>query len=258
MPPHLALDDYTTAIAASGAALRDAAERAGLGARVPTCPEWTVADLVAHQGMVHRWAASTLRGESGHDTERSYAEGLAAPDPFAWLSAGVDDLIGALRAAPDDVEAPVFLKDAPRPRLFWARRQAHETTVHSLDALSAALGRRPLASDASIPRALAADGIDELLRGFVPRRKCELRTSESRTLLVRAEDTEHAWSLRISQEPVVTEVGAAADPQAPDAAFGGTAVQLYIALWNRGDEVAVDGLPELLEQWRDQVRINFG
>ena len=31
------------------------ADRAGLQASVPTTPDWTVRQLIAHQGMVHRW-----------------------------------------------------------------------------------------------------------------------------------------------------------------------------------------------------------
>ena len=35
--------------------------------------------------------------------------------------------------APVDLEAFVFLNDAPAPRQFWARRQCHETTIHAVD-----------------------------------------------------------------------------------------------------------------------------
>ncbi|MUL41411.1 maleylpyruvate isomerase family mycothiol-dependent enzyme [Streptomonospora sp. PA3] len=258
MPAHLGLDDYISVIERSGAALRSAAERAGPGARVPTCPDWRVADLVAHQGMVHRWAAAHLRGDSAHDSGHSHAEGLAAPDPLGWLRAGLDALVETLRETADDAEAAVFLRDAPRPRLFWARRQAHETTVHSVDALAAALGTPPAPADTSIAPALAADGIDELLCGFLPRAKSRLRSAEPRRILVRTADTGHAWSLRVSEDPVVTEVGAAGTAESPDAVFGGTAVQLYLALWNRSAEAEVDGLPELLEQWRTQVRVEWG
>ena len=40
------------------------AERAGLRAAVPTCPDWDVRALVAHQGMVHRWATAIVRGSN--------------------------------------------------------------------------------------------------------------------------------------------------------------------------------------------------
>ena len=35
------------------------------------------------------------------------------------------------------------------------------------------------------------------------------------------------------------------------------AVQLYLSLWNRDDEITTDGRPDLLDQWRQQVRIRW-
>ncbi|RNL82638.1 maleylpyruvate isomerase N-terminal domain-containing protein [Halostreptopolyspora alba] len=255
MSTHLTLEDYVAALTTSGATLRDAARDAGPRARVPTCPEWTVTELVAHQGMVHRWATANLRAEPDHDTERSYAEGIAAPDPLSWLSEGIDTLVATLRATPEDVAAKVFLRNAPAPLLFWARRQAHETTIHSVDAVAATLGRWPSPSEVSITPDLAADGIDELLSGFITRRKAQLRSREPHTILVTTDDTGHAWSVRLSQEPVVTTVGEPGATDTPVSRFSGTAVQLYLTLWNRADEATVEGNTSLIEQWRSQARI---
>ena len=119
------------------------ARKAGLDAPVPTAPEWNVRQLIAHQGMVHRWATANVNGVRGRLRARCEAEGLEAADPVLWLRDGGLRLIKALQEAPEDLEAPVFLKNAPDPRHFWARRQCHETTIHSIDAQSAALGRMP-------------------------------------------------------------------------------------------------------------------
>ena len=254
MPTELTLDEHLAALRRSGAALRDAASSAGLEAQVPTCPGWNVADLVTHQGMVHRWAAATLRLESDHQTTDSVAAAAAAPDLLEWYSAGLDALIATVTAAAPDVQATVFLNDAPAPRQFWARRQAHETTIHGVDAISARLGRWPGAEDVTIDPALAADGIDELLTGFVTRGKGRLHTAEPCTLLVRIADTGQAWTLRISEGPLVTTPGAT---DAPDAVFTGSAVQLYLSLWNRADEIRVTGRPDLVEQWRSAIRVRW-
>ncbi|HEY8059487.1 MAG TPA: maleylpyruvate isomerase N-terminal domain-containing protein, partial [Acidimicrobiales bacterium] len=53
------------------------ADRAGLRAPVPTTPDWTVRRLVAHQGMVHRWASATVRG-LGADPDALEQEGIDA------------------------------------------------------------------------------------------------------------------------------------------------------------------------------------
>jgi uncharacterized protein (TIGR03083 family) len=254
MPTLLSLDDHLEALQRGGAALREAAAAAGLDARVPTCPAWDVSKLVIHQGMVHRWAAANLRGERDHDTAAAQAEGKAAARLLDWYSHGLAALVDTLRAAAEDTKAMVFLRDAPAPRRFWARRQAHETTIHSVDAISAACRRRPTASDVQVDPLLAADGIDELLMGFITRGRGRLRAAEPYTVLVRTSDTGHAWTLRISDGPVVTTPGAT---ERPEAVLSGTAVQLYLSLWNRADQLTATGRPELVDQWRKQVRIRW-
>ncbi|MFI5933540.1 maleylpyruvate isomerase N-terminal domain-containing protein [Actinoplanes sp. NPDC051494] len=58
MDPIDLIDDRATAF-------RTAVAAADLGARVPGCPDWTVRDLVAHLGRVHRfWAAAIKAGPS--------------------------------------------------------------------------------------------------------------------------------------------------------------------------------------------------
>src|SRR5918912_2429732 len=150
MPTSLSLDDHVSALVRSGAALREAAAAAGLDAKVPTCPTWDVTKLVIHQGMVHRWAAANLRGETDHDTSASQAEARAAADLLGWYSAGLAALVDTVRATAEDAKAMVFLNDAPPPRRFWARRQAHETTIHRVDAVGAMLGRWPTAADVDL------------------------------------------------------------------------------------------------------------
>jgi uncharacterized protein (TIGR03083 family) len=250
----MGLQEHLDALERNGAILRDAAGEAGLNASVPTCPTWDVTKLVAHQGMVHRWAAANLRGETDHDTAVSQAEAKQAPDLLAWYSAGLAALIDTVKVAPDDAKAMVFLRDAPPPRRFWARRQAHETTIHGVDAIAAALGRRPTASDVDIDAVFAADGIDELLTGFITRGQGKLHADVPYKLLVRATDTGDAWTLRISDGPIVTTFGAA---QHPGATFSGTAKQLYLSLWNRADDFTVDGSADIVEQWRSQIRIRW-
>src|SRR4029450_6559992 len=160
---HLTLDQYLAAIRSAAERLHDQAAQAGLTAAVPSCPGWDVAALVAHQGMVHRWAAANVSGDSDHRTEDSEAAAAAAPDLLAWFEEGVHALTKILIEAPDDLEAMVFLRHGPPPRLFWARRQAHETTIHAVDAQAAALRRLPSAAETMINDELAAAVIDELI-----------------------------------------------------------------------------------------------
>lgn len=253
MSTHLSLDDHLAGLVRSGAALCEAAAAAGLDAKVATCPAWDVTQLVTHQGMVHRWAAANLRGQTDHDTSASTAEAKAAAQLLVWYRDGLDDLVDTLHTTGTDAKAMVFLRDAPPPRRFWARRQCHETTIHSVDALSAVHERWPTASDVDIDAMLAADGIDELLSGFITRGNGKLHAAEPCALVVRTTDTAHAWTVRISEGPVVTTPG---ETGRPDAVFSGTAVQLYLSLWNRADEITTDR-PDVLNEWRSHVRVRW-
>lgn len=225
-------------------------ERAGLSASVPTCPGWTVRDLVAHQGMVHRWAAGNLRGER-LDPDALERAGLTHPDPLEWLADGAIDLVTAWTQAPVDVRTVVFLNDAPPPKQFWARRQCHETTVHAVDALAASLGRPPRHDEVWLDAELAADGIDELVCGFLTRSKSRLRTDEPGLLVVAPDDRDEWWEVRLSSAPAVSARRTGPAPRRADWWVTGPAVELYLRLWNRGVD-AVD-----VADWADRARVTW-
>ena len=147
-----------------------------------------------------------------------------------------------------------FLKDSPGPRQGWARRQCHETTIHAVDAMAAARGSVPAAAETWIHAELAADGVDELLMGFVPRRRSGLELPEPRTVVVRTTDTRQAWTLRAGDGRTTSSVGEPAEGAPADVELSGTAAQVYLALWNRGDEVSCTD-PALLERWRSDVQV---
>ena len=284
----LTVDEYLPLIAAAAERLATEAIDAGLDAPVPTCPEWTVAELVGHLGEVHRWATAVVAGalETLELPPDAYAATLPPADVATlldWVRDGAAGLQIALSAAPDDLRTMTFLKDAPAPLVFWARRQTHETTIHAVDALSARLGRLPTAAEASVDIAVALDGIDELLTGFITRRSSLLRldppvtgTSDadapdaegvdgtprpdvaraSASVLVAPTDADAAWSINVSAGTPVTTRGA--DPtREPDVVLTGSAAALYLGLWNRGDEIAATGADELLGLWRERVRVSW-
>jgi uncharacterized protein (TIGR03083 family) len=243
-------EEYLAGLREALDAFTEHATSAGLDAPVPTTPDWDVRRLVAHQGMVHRWATATLTGAST-DVDAVEREGLEAPDPIAWLRDGVARLLDALETAPDDAEALVFLADAPPAKQFWARRQCHETTIHAVDALAADLGRYPQAADTWIGRDLALDGIDELLTGFLPRPRSRLRAPDPTTVAVIPDDAPDRWLITVSDRPPVTARGEG-DEEA-DVVLRGSAVALYLSLWNRSDEAAALQ-PDF---WAEQARVNW-
>ncbi|MCX4910952.1 maleylpyruvate isomerase family mycothiol-dependent enzyme [Streptomyces sp. NBC_00878] len=226
-----------------GKLLVEAAAEAGTDAKVPTCPDWQVRDLVRHTGMVHRWATAFIaEGHTSYHPDGGLPE-LDGPELLTWFRDGHLRLVDALAAAPPDVECWSFLP-APSPLAFWARRQAHETTVHRVDAESARGG-----APSAIPVDFAVDGIDELLLGFHARGRSGVRTDEPRVLRVRASDSDTVWSVRLSPAPPAGERAEVADA---DCEFAGPAAQLYLALWNRRPFPSVTGDSSIATLWREK------
>jgi uncharacterized protein (TIGR03083 family) len=244
VPTTLTPDQHLAALRDAVSAFARHAQQAGLDVPVPTCPDWTVRRLIGHQGMVHRWATANLRGRT-LEIDATERAGRRAPSPVDWLRDGAIDLVGAITSAPDDVQTVVFLNDAPGPRAFWARRQCHETTIHSVDALAAALGRYPTSADTAIDPAVAVDGIDELLAGFMTRNKSRLRSESPMVVGVVAEESPTGWLVEVGPAPaVVTVVPGDEVADRCDVRLEGPAVAVYLTLWNRSDEL------DLVDLWR--------
>ncbi|MDX3384296.1 maleylpyruvate isomerase family mycothiol-dependent enzyme [Streptomyces niveiscabiei] len=230
-----------------GRALAAAAEAAGVDRAVPTCPEWRVRELVEHTGAVHRWARAYVAEGIAERQPLAPAPRLDDPGLLDWFREGHRLLVDTLTTAPPGIACFAFLP-APSPLAFWARRQAHETTVHRYDAESAT-GAEP----APVATDFAVDGIDELLRGFHARERSRVRTEEPRLLRVRATDADDAvWTVRLSPGPPVT---VRADTADADCELAGPASALYLALWNRRPLPEVHGDGTLAALWTERSAI---
>src|SRR5207245_2117029 len=83
--------EYLDAVRSNAALMVDAAAKAGVDAPVPTCPEWTVADLAGHQGRVFRWMSAMV--EAG-------AKEFIHPKPLDGAAEGGDPTAGIAPRAP--------------------------------------------------------------------------------------------------------------------------------------------------------------
>lgn len=256
MPTSLDRARHIAAVRDHGARLAADAVAAGLDAPVPTCPGWTVRNLLAHQTMIHRWAADVVSG-AGLDAAIDDVAVAARPDVVEFYLEGVELVLAALVAAPDDLEAPIFLNDAPTPVRFWARRQAHETAMHGVDAHAARTGGLPDSGPAHVDPAFAIDGLDELLRGFMTRGRSKLDRGTPRHFVVDAVDVGCRWSATVDGSMSVIELSADEAAPAGAAVLRGTAADLYLRLWNRGGTVEVLGDNSLAEDWRRSQHVRW-
>lgn len=217
--------DHLLELGAAMARFADLVAGATGDEEVPACPDWTVRDLTEHLGTVHRWAASIVL--SG---QRIEAPTPLVTEPFAeWYAGTAAALLAALEAVSPDEHVPNFSHIDERAH-FWRRRQAHDTTVHVVDA-SQALGLDESAW--VVAPGIAADGIDEVLQVQFPRMTARGRRPDvrSRIRLV-ATDTSQTWIIGPGS-------GGTGPPLQlhpsldSDATVSGTACDLYLALWHR-------------------------
>lgn len=262
VPGVVEVQDYREMGEALGGActvLRSNAASAGLNAEVPTCPGWRVRDLVTHAGVAHRWSAAFVNRSKPRPEREVEAEAAASVDLLDWFDEGMVELLNAFASAPPDLDIRFFLADPPPPRDAWLRRMVHETTIHGVDAMTARVRRPITAAELWVPAWLAADGIDELLTGAVPRRTSPPALPDGEHVLVHAADADRAWLLTGGGErtstvrvEAATVAGLAADA---DQVLAGGAAALYLALWNRGESVGADAA--WWHRWRDRVTVTW-
>jgi uncharacterized protein (TIGR03083 family) len=223
---------YVAAIAEGRDRIVEQARLAGPEAPVPMSSRWTVRDLVTHIGNVHDWAASVLRSgveqPQVFDAEPADADG-GFDELLFWYAARADALLDLLLSdeVPDD--RPVWTFGPPGTAAFWPRRQAHEVTMHAVDAAAAA--GQDLA-DALLPLdpVLCADGVDEVLTVMLPRVAFFVpRPALPARLALEATDTGDRWEL----EPD-GQIDSAATGSPVGASLVGPASGLFALLWRRG------------------------
>lgn len=119
-----------------------------LAVQVPTCPEWTLLDLVQHLGKGHRrWAATVTAGPADAPAETASEGAPAAPRErealLAWSAASTEQLLGALRESGPDRGCWTWWGGSQSPQTCGAvaRHQLQEAAVHTYDAQIAPVHR---------------------------------------------------------------------------------------------------------------------
>jgi uncharacterized protein (TIGR03083 family) len=256
MPP-ISPERFYAEIETRTARLADLVSDTDLALPVPACPGWTLSQLATHVGRAHRWAAEIVGTRSPEFIAfRAVPDGRFPDDPAlhaAWLKAGAQRVTGAVREAGSD---PVWAFGGIAPASFWARRMAHETMMHTVDAELATGHAVTIAPD------LAADAIDEwltFLSGPVFGRDDQRAQAlpQGRALQVRAAGD----GLDGSAEWLVSHVAADVTVQpghgTADVTLAGPAARVLLVLVRRlppsDPSVEVLGDASVLEQWLAQT-----
>lgn len=252
----LTKDFWLPALRAEGDAFREAVSREGiLDSRVPSCPEWTVADLVRHVGRACAWMGSHVN--RGVVTFPGMPDAFDRPDlhgaeVLAWMTDQYVELLAMFDALDPELPAWNF---APQPKkaVFWVRRMAHETSIHRWDAQMASGLAEP------IPSKLAADGVSEVFEAYLPGvlslRTPQQTTQHSGIAALHASDVDQEWYVRLRGGGIAlldTDTLLDDHDHHERVTATGTASDLVLALWGRVplDVLRVSGDATLLDALR--------
>ena len=207
---------YLRSIERDAAIIIDVAQSMPLDTSVPSCPEWTLGDLVVHTGIVHRHNTETVAG--------------------GWL----------------DEAPPWCIHDHKAD--WWVRRMAHETAIHGVDAQSA-VGEPP-SLDPELATDGVDEILVEMMTGgpdwstVTPMEDVvELATPDRRWVLRRATLSGTSPSTGTRYEALDTFVF---DEAKPDTVIRAEPSTLDLWLWGRAPLSAgsVSGDPSLADQVR--------
>jgi uncharacterized protein (TIGR03083 family) len=210
----------------------------GFDVDVPTCKAWAMKDLVRHVTRVYL-GITTIVGSRATEPPQEKPQ-VPDGDPLEVFGHALDDLVTTLQDA--DADTPVWnWSDEPQLAGFWARRMAHESSVHRFDAQAAHGVVQPIDAE------LAGDGLDELIDVVAPRvYQRDDVTGPTGTIALDSSD-DGAWCLElephgISRRDVLSE---------PEVTVRGTTSALLLATYSRvpWTSLEAEGNTELLTEW---------
>lgn len=252
--------DYLGHLRSESTRFREVLSTCAPDAQVPSCPAWTAADLLWHLAEVQHFWGWVIANRPAHprdgyaDPERpaSYDEILAAFDVSHAA------FVEALAAA--DPADKAWSWSAEQTVGFTYRRQAHEALIHRVDAEQTAGAVTPL------DPALAADGTRECLDvmyGGCP--EWGEFSPLPHYLRVDLTDTGDRIWVQLGQfhgtdpdgiDHHEDDIHVVGDPGVePDAVVEGTAEQLDLRLWRRGDgdDIHLHGDLSIVDHFRRAI-----
>ncbi|MFF4401077.1 maleylpyruvate isomerase family mycothiol-dependent enzyme [Streptomyces sp. NPDC001480] len=234
----LAYDVYRQAIERETLRFAEVAGGADPETAVPSCPDWTLAELARHVGSLQRWFSALLT-RLVQEPPRSRDVELGLPERVReyadWVAAGVPRVAAVLRST--DPHAAMWAWGEDQHARFWARRMLFETLVHRVDA------ERAVGRDSDIDPVLAADGVDEFLvnlpyAGLFAPGVAKVRGSGEIIAFRRTDSVDgvgEEWRVRLDPDGfrLLPPAVDGATESEPHAAVAGPAADLLLLLYGR-------------------------
>jgi uncharacterized protein (TIGR03083 family) len=222
---------------------------ASLDTAVPTCPGWDVGQLVSHLGGIYGRVGYIVSSRALEPPDRSKLP--VAPEGEAligWFAEQRAAVFASLESADDATRVWNWTADSPGSASFWARRMAHETLIHRVDA-ELAQGLQP----AQPMPEVAADTVTEFLELFLPRFEAKLKEAGAGSIHLHATDAHAAeWTLCFGAD------GArfSRDHERADVALRASAFELACWSWGRlpTDRLETFGEHQLADLFQQVVR----
>ncbi|SEP25909.1 maleylpyruvate isomerase family mycothiol-dependent enzyme [Amycolatopsis saalfeldensis] len=201
------------AIVAQTELLQATVEGADLGTTVPSCPEWTLGQLLNHICAGHRWAEETVRTRAENLPPDDELRHLGStPQAPSWLPDGARALAATLREAGPDARVVTPVPAGPPRAAFYARRFMNETALHRADATLA------VGAEFTLDHDVAVDAMEEWLElgslpvmlDYFPERRALL--GEGRTVHLSPTDSGKGWTIDLTGDLLAWHPGAPAEP----------------------------------------------
>ena len=194
---------------------------------VPSCPGWTVGDLVGHVAGVCEFWTAILGGTPPGEVQFGPSAGLG--EEIGHLRQRLDALLASIDGADPAARCWTWAPWAQNVG-FVQRRMAQEMAIHRWDAANA------VGDPAPVPIGLAVDGLDEFLHLFLGRRPAPGAEPVEGSVLLHATDCEGAGEWEIVPAPGTdTGFDVRAGHAKSDAVLRGMASDLLLTLWRRTD-----------------------
>ncbi|GAA3601410.1 maleylpyruvate isomerase family mycothiol-dependent enzyme [Nonomuraea rosea] len=230
---------------------------------VPSCPNWTVADLAIHIGGVHRTVISIIKDQLTQPPDRADLTFMKLPPDLAgwpdpenapnhlpipanlpgWLAEGSAELEALFRTS--EPGRPAWTWSNEHTVGFWLRMQTIEAAVHRWDAENAIGVPQPI--DAEV----AADAIPQMFEVMAPARRTWLSAPAGAGERFRFHRTDGAgaWLVRFDGDDV--RLTTATQDGGCDVELAGTASDLMLYLWQRipAGDLDVSGDRSILDRY---------